>query len=73
MSFIEIIENYFNKDFQKLLVPLQVGDVENTFCDTAILESQYGYSPKVNVEEGVKNFLDWYVAYYNIDMSLYEI
>ena len=73
MSFIEIIEKYFNRDFQKLLVPLQVGDVENTFCDTAILESQYGYSPKVNVEEGVINFLDWYIAYYNIDMSLYEI
>ena len=73
MSFIEIIEKYFNRDLQKSLVPLQVGDVENTFCDTSILESQYGYSPKVNVEEGVKKFLDWYVTYYNIDMSSYEV
>ena len=69
MSFIRIIENYFQKDLKTILAPLQIGDVENTFCDTTILQSDYGYKPTVSVEEGVNKFLDWYVNFYNIDLE----
>jgi len=70
MSFIKIIENYFERDFEKIFVPLQVGDVENTFCDTTVLQTEYGYEPKINVEQGVRKFLDWYVDYYQVDKKL---
>ena len=67
MAFIEIIEKYFNKEFKKVFAPLQLGDVETTFCDTSILQSEYQYKPTVSVEEGVKKFLDWYVNFYKIE------
>ena len=70
MHFIELIEKYFNKEFKKVFVPLQVGDVENTFCDTSILCSDYGYIPQISVEKGIKNFLDWYVDYYKVNSRI---
>ena len=64
MEFIEIIEEYFGKEIKKEFVPLQTGDVANTFCDTTKLKEGFNYDPQVSVKEGVKKFLDWYVGYY---------
>ena len=64
MEFIEIIEDYFGKEIKKEFVPLQVGDVANTYCDTTKLRENYNYDPKITVKEGVIRFLDWYVEYY---------
>ncbi len=64
MEFIEIIEDYFGKEIKKEFVPLQAGDVANTFCDTSKLREQFHYDPQVSVKDGVKKFLDWYVSYY---------
>ena len=69
MDFIKNIEEYFGKELDKDFQPLQPGDVPNTFCDTSRLESDYGYQPSISVEEGVKNFLDWYVDFYNINLG----
>ena len=68
MDFIKNIENYFGKELKKDFQPLQPGDVPNTFCDTSRLELDYGYKPLVSIEDGVKNFLDWYVDFYNISL-----
>ncbi len=64
MEFIEIIENYFGKEIKKEFVPLQVGDVPNTYSDTTKLKDNYNYDPIITVKEGVIRFLDWYVEYY---------
>ena len=64
MEFIEIIEEYFGKEIKKEFVPLQAGDVANTFCDNTKLKEGFNYNPQVSVKEGVKKFLDWYVGYY---------
>tara|TARA_B100001175_G_scaffold317916_1_gene337538 strand:+ start:16238 stop:17239 length:1002 start_codon:yes stop_codon:yes gene_type:complete len=64
MEFIEIIEEYFGKEIKKEFVPLQAGDVANTFCDTSKLRREFNYNPQVSVKDGVKQFLDWYVSYY---------
>jgi UDP-glucuronate 4-epimerase len=66
MEFIEIIEEYFGKEIKKEFVPLQAGDVANTFCDTTKLKEEFNYDPQVSVKEGVKKFLDWYVDYYKV-------
>jgi UDP-glucuronate 4-epimerase len=66
MEFIEIIEAYFGKEIKKEFVPLQAGDVADTFCDTTKLKESFNYEPSVSVKEGVKEFLDWYVKYYKI-------
>ena len=66
MDFIHCIENYFNKEIQKEFLPLQPGDVPVTFCNTDKLKNDFSYNPIVSVEQGVKNFLDWYVEYFKV-------
>ena len=46
--------------------PLQPGDVPDTVADVTELQRIVGYKPKVTVEEGVKNFVDWYRGYYGV-------
>jgi UDP-glucuronate 4-epimerase len=45
------------------MLPLQPGDVPDTEADVTDLARVVGYKPKVNVEEGVKAFVDWYRGY----------
>jgi len=66
MEFIEIIEEYFGKEIKKEFLPLQLGDVANTYCDTTKLKENFNYEPVVLVKDGVKRFLDWYVDYYKV-------
>ena len=43
-----------------------MGDVPHTSADIESLVNFSGYSPKTSIKEGVKNFVDWYLDYYNI-------
>ena len=43
-------------------VPKPPGDVDITYADTSKARNLLGYNPKVKIEEGVKNFVEWYVA-----------
>ncbi|HVF18318.1 MAG TPA: NAD-dependent epimerase/dehydratase family protein, partial [Steroidobacteraceae bacterium] len=64
MKYIESIENYLGKKAQKNLLPLQQGDVPDTFADVEDLVRDVGYKPATPVEEGVRRFVAWYVEYY---------
>jgi UDP-glucuronate 4-epimerase len=44
---------------------MQDGDVPATQADVSALESDFGYRPQVDVEEGVKRFVEWYRSYYS--------
>ena len=48
------------------LLPMQLGDVDKTYSDTSKLESDYNYKPDTSINEGIENFINWYVNYYNI-------
>jgi len=65
-KFIEAIENELGKKAIKELLPLQPGDVPATYADVSDLVRHVGYKPNTSVEEGVKNFINWYKKYYNI-------
>ena len=54
-------------------MPLQQGDVINTHSDCEELFSNTGFKPRINIREGVKNFLDWYLEYYKIRVQNYKI
>jgi UDP-glucuronate 4-epimerase len=69
MDFIKCIEQYFGKEIKKDFLPLQAGDVPETYCDTSKLVNNFGYEPITSIEEGVNYFLDWYVDFYNIDIN----
>ncbi len=64
MKYIECVEKNLGKKAQKNLLPLQQGDVPDTFADVDDLVQDVGYKPATPVEEGVRKFVEWYVAYY---------
>ncbi|WP_152286923.1 NAD-dependent epimerase [Flavicella marina] len=62
-SFIEAIETSFGKEAMKEFLPMQAGDVSQTWADVSELE-KLGYSSKTSIKEGVANFVTWYKDYY---------
>ena len=65
MDFIEAIEESLGRTAKKNFLPLQPGDVPNTWADVEDLVEDFGYAPSVSVQEGVKRFVEWYTAFYN--------
>ena len=63
MAYIEAIESAIGRTADKNFLPLQDGDVVATHADVSALQSAVGYSPKTQVVEGVRRFVDWYQAY----------
>lgn len=66
MNFIEAIEASLNMTAQKNFLPLQAGDVTETFADTRALDTWVGFKPSTSVVEGVNRFVEWYRSYYKI-------
>lgn len=64
MRFIELIEENVGKKAEKNLLPMQDGDVKDTWADTEDLAADVGYQPSTPIEVGVKNFVEWYLAFY---------
>lgn len=64
MRYIECIEQSLGKKAQKNLLPLQQGDVPDTYADIEDLVRDVGYRPATPVEVGVERFVRWYVGYY---------
>jgi UDP-glucuronate 4-epimerase len=65
MDYIKEIEICLKKKSKINLLPLQPGDIEDTYADTTKLYNAVGYRPKTTVQEGVKYFVDWYLQYYH--------
>ena len=64
MRLIEVLENCLGKEAKKNLRPIQAGDVPATYADVADLVKDINFKPDTPIEEGVRNFVDWYLAYY---------
>jgi len=64
MDFIKTIENAIGKKAEKIMLPMQPGDVHKTFADVSTLKMQYNYEPNTSLNEGIKEFTDWYKMYY---------
>tara|TARA_B110000008_G_scaffold266106_1_gene291956 strand:- start:32006 stop:33013 length:1008 start_codon:yes stop_codon:yes gene_type:complete len=66
MDYIEALENSLEMKAEKDLLPLQPGDVPDTFADVDDLVKEFKYKPNMNVNEGVENFVKWYKEYNNL-------
>mgnify|MGYP003324221585 FL=1 len=64
--YIEIIEECLCATVEKNLLPMQPGDVADTWADTEDLAADVGYQPGTPIEVGVKNFVHWYLEYYDV-------
>ena len=64
MRYIEVLEECLGRKAEKNMLPLQPGDVPETFADIDDLVRDVGYRPATPVEEGVRRFVEWYLEYY---------
>lgn len=64
--FIEIIEEKLGRKAIKNLLPIQDGDVPESFADVQDLIREVDFKPATPIEVGIGNFIDWYLQYYNI-------
>ena len=64
LRYIEVLEECLGRPAEKIMLPMQAGDVADTFADVSELEADIGYRPATPVEQGVRNFVDWYLDYY---------
>lgn len=64
MDMIAALERSLGCDAEKILLPMQPGDVTATFADVSKLNALTGYAPKVRLEEGIGRFVTWYRDFY---------
>lgn len=65
-KFIDAIEAKLGKKAIRNLMPMQPGDVRDTFASADLLEKLTGYRPETKIEEGVGKFVDWYRQYFKV-------
>jgi UDP-glucuronate 4-epimerase len=64
MRFIELLEQNLGRTAEKHLLPMQPGDVADTWADVSALRHDVGYAPATSIEDGVARFVEWYRGYY---------
>jgi UDP-glucuronate 4-epimerase len=64
--YIEVIEECLGRKAEKNLLPMQPGDVPDTYADVDDLVRDFDYRPDTRIEEGVRRFVDWYKGYYRV-------
>jgi UDP-glucuronate 4-epimerase len=65
-QFIDAIETKLGKKAIRNMMPMQPGDVRDTFASADLLEKLTGYRPSTKIEEGVGKFVDWYLEYFKV-------
>ena len=66
MDFIEAIENALGKKIQKNMMPLQAGDVPETYANVDDLVRDLDYKPSTSVQKGIDNFVAWYREFFKV-------
>lgn len=66
LTFIETLEQCLGKTAIKNLLPLQPGDIPDTYADVSDLVGDLGYKPGTLLEDGIRKFVDWYKDFYKI-------
>lgn len=64
LRYIEVLEECLGRKAERNLLPLQPGDVPDTYADVSALQRDTGYSPSTSIETGVRRFVDWYRDFY---------
>jgi UDP-glucuronate 4-epimerase len=66
MRYIEVLEDCLGMKSEKVLLPMQPGDVPDTYADVTALTEHVGYKPETPIEVGVARFVEWYRDYYKV-------
>ncbi len=66
MRFIQLIEQALGKTAAIDFLPMQPGDVRETYADIDAIQKDCGYRPKTTIDEGIPKFIDWYRGFYKV-------
>lgn len=66
IKLIEIIEEKLTITADKNFMPMQKGEMLNTYADINLAKKDLNFSPKTEIEQGIEKFVDWYKWYYNL-------
>jgi UDP-glucuronate 4-epimerase len=69
LRYIEVLEQCLGRKAEKKMLPMQLGDLPDTWADVEALARDVGYRPSTDLETGVKHFVEWYLAYYRPQFS----
>lgn len=65
-----VLPEDYDFEAHKELVPMQPGDVEQTFADASALERDFGFKPKASLREGLRRFAEWYKEFYGVKCNV---
>lgn len=63
MDYIAVLEKCLGREARKEYLPMQPGDVYETYADVQELEEDYGFKPETTIEEGLSRFAEWFLEY----------
>jgi UDP-glucuronate 4-epimerase len=66
LDYIDALENSLGLKAKKELLPLQAGDVPETFADISSLAKDFNYKPQTEIDVGIQNFVNWYKSYHHL-------
>lgn len=66
LRFIEVLEECLGKKAKKNFLPIQPGDVPETYADVEDLIRDFGFKPSTPIEVGIRRFVEWYLDYYQV-------
>lgn len=66
IRYIEVLEKCLGRTAKKNYLPLQPGDINATEADVNDLERDFNYRPQIGIDEGIRNFVEWYRGYYGV-------
>jgi len=69
LDFITLLEKHIGKKAQKIMLPMQKGDVYETFADITESQLDFGFKPKISLDEGLDRLVRWYREFYKPDVS----
>ena len=63
----KVLPKDYDFEGHRKLVGMQPGDVPVTYADSAALEQDYAFTPKIGIREGLRKFCEWYAEYYKLE------
>ncbi len=70
MDFIAALEKYLGKEAKKEYLPMQPGDVYQTYADVTDLMEDFGFKPSTSMDEGMRKFVEWFKEYYGYEKTV---
>ncbi len=67
LEYIETLEQALGRRTEKIMRPMQDGDVKDTYADTARLQAAIGFAPSTALADGLSSFAQWFERYYGVD------